>query len=107
MNIYDVNKLLSSQNKSRLIAHFWDCHCLSHDVNHLVSKLKTTQSNLSKHINALLKENVLQFEQKGKERFYRINKAWKRKWKEIIQPQMENPKNKIFKCNCNLCGIKK
>ena len=101
MKIYELNKLLSSQNKAKLIAHFWDCNCNSHDVNNLVNKLKTTQSNLSKHITSLLNAGVLECNQKGKERYYKINKKWKDKWKDVVKPQVEYSENKKFKCTCS------
>ncbi len=104
MNIYEVNKLLSSEIKSKLITHFWDCKCASHDVSNLVIKFNTTQSNLSKHINRLKEEKVLDCLAKGKERYYKINQKWKQEWKDIVEPQINLKINKSFKCTCPKSG---
>jgi len=104
MTIYEVNKILSSENKSKLITHFWSCSCEDHDVNHMVKKLGISQSNLSKHIGVLLKLGVLKYKQVGKERFYSINKKWKAEWKEVVEPQIKFGPNKPFICSCQTGG---
>ena len=100
MRIYDVNKLLSSENKSKIISHFWTCTCHSHNINSLSKKLDITQSNLSKHIGVLLKFGVLSYKQMHKERFYFINKSFKNDWFDVIKPQIESRENIKYICDC-------
>ena len=100
MNIYEVNKIMSNKTKARIITHFWDCTCCSNDVNNLVAKLGTTQSNISKHLNSLKSKQVLDVIKKGREKYYLINKDWKKQWKELISTQMNDDNNKKFVCNC-------
>ena len=101
MTIYELNTILSSEIKSKLITHFWECQCQDHDVNYMVNKLGVSQSNLSKHIGKLLKFEVLKYKQVGKERFYFINHKFKEEWKEVIEPQIKLRENKSFICICN------
>ncbi|WKX02167.1 winged helix-turn-helix domain-containing protein [Candidatus Mycoplasma mahonii] len=106
MTIYEINKLLSSENKSKLIAHFWDCSCQDHNLTYMVDKLGISQSNLSKHIGMLLKLGILKYKQVLKERYYYINTKWKSEWQDIVEPQILARENKHFVCNCSLKGTK-
>ena len=101
MNIYEVNKILSSSSKSQIIAHFWDCQCHNHGVTHMCNKLNMKQANMSKHISSLSKLGILSFKQIGKERFYYINQTWKEEWSNIITPQLQAEENKKSICSCS------
>ena len=101
MDIYKVNKIMSSENKSKLITHFWTCECRMHDVDYMVKKLNISQPNLSKHISTLLNAGILNCKVYGKQRFYYINKEWKEEWHKIIEPQVNSLENISFICSCS------
>ena len=100
MNIYQLNRIFSDKTQSRIIAHFWKCKCLSNSVNHLIDKLGTSQSNISKHLCNLRKKEVLKVIKKGREKYYSINPKWKKEWKNIVDVQIENKENINFICSC-------
>ena len=102
MTIQEVNKILSSVNKNKIIIHFWECDCRNHDVTHMCDKLDMKQANTSKHMNSLLKAGVLDYNQVGKERYYYINTKWKEEWSNIITPQVELDENKKYACSCSI-----
>ena len=101
MTIYEVNKIMSSENKSKIIAHFWDCECRDHDVTSMCKKLDVQQANMSKHICTLSCLGILNFTQNGKVKFYYINKKWKDEWKDIIVPQLKIESNNKYTCKCS------
>ena len=101
MDIYKVNKIMASENKSKLITHFWTCNCRQNDVHHMVKKLNISQPNLSKHLLTLLDIGILNCEVYGKQRFYYINKEWKEEWYKIIEPQIYSKENISFICSCS------
>jgi len=101
MTIYEVNKILSSEYKSKIISHFWDCTCKNHNITHMVKKMNTSQSNLSKHFGALLRLGVLNYKQVGKERFYFLNQEFKNEWKNVIEPQVTSSPNVEYACSCS------
>ncbi len=100
MNIYEVNKIMSSENKSKIISHFWNCKCHCKHVGFLETRMNINQSNLSKHISGLLKLDILKFKQSGKERFYEINQDWKKEWFNIVDPMINSKENSSFQCDC-------
>jgi len=100
MTIYEVNKILSSEYKSKIISHFWNCKCADHNITHMVKKMNTSQSNLSKHFGALLRLGVLNYKQVGKERFYFLNQKFKNEWKNIVEPQVMSLPNSKYACSC-------
>ncbi len=80
MNINKLIEILASENKLKIIAHYYDCNCKANTcVNDLQTELELTQSNLSKHLGKLRKEKILDVAKRHKERSYSINKDFKEK----------------------------
>lgn len=99
MNIYDLMKILSSENKSKIIAHYWECNCVDHDcVGDLQRQLNINQSNLSKHIAKLLKFGVLEYKQINKQRYYYLNLKFKHEYFDVINPIVNSRENIKYKC---------
>lgn len=99
MTIYELNKVFSSENKSKIISHFWDCHCENENcVTDIQNQLGINQSNLSKHIGVLLKLGVLTYKQVDKERYYKINPKFKEEWKDVVSVLIKQRENKQYTC---------
>ncbi len=100
LTIYEVNKILSSENKSKIISHFWNCTCNHSCLGKIEKLLGINQSNLSKHIGKLLKLGVLKYKQVHKEKFCYINPKWKTEWFNIVDPILSARENAPYACMC-------
>lgn len=90
MTIYNLLKIIGSENKIKIIAHFWNCKCNNERcVTDIQKEMKLSQSSLSKHMTALQKEGILDFAQEHKHKYYSINKDFKNKWYDIVNPIVE------------------
>lgn len=80
MTINKLLEIIASENKLKIIAHYFDCTCkdTSRCVGDLQEELGLTQSNLSKHLAILKKEKVLDVVIKHKQRIYSINKDFRK-----------------------------
>lgn len=106
MEIFDVLKLISSENKIKIIAHFWNCKCNNERcVTDIQNEMKLSQSSLSKHLTGLQKEGVLDFSQDHKRKYYSINLEFKKEWFSIIDPIVES--GIIKKKQCKDCACMK
>lgn len=86
MEIYDVLKIMSSENKAKLIAKFLYCNnCKHNTVGLLCNELGLKQSCLSKHLMELRKMGVIQNKKNGREVFYTINIKFQEKWGSLIK----------------------
>ena len=100
MNFQQVCKIMSSDLESKLVIHFFNCRCHKNDVSDMVQKLKVAQPTLSKHINKLLNQNILEVKSIGKNRYYSINKTFKKKWNKLLRLIIELPENEPWSCRC-------
>lgn len=102
MTVYELAKIFSSENKSKIIAHYWNCKCREHDcVGDIEKELDINQSNLSKHIGKLLKLGVLTYKQVHKERFYQIDPKFKHEWAHIVEPIVNS--REVAQYTCKEC----
>ncbi len=104
LTIYEVNKILSSENKSKIIAHFWRCQCERNCVEQIGHLLGINRVNLSKHLGKLLKFGVLKYKQVEEKRVYSINPKWRNEWFTIVEPILQVRENAPYACSCSPKG---
>lgn len=99
MNINQLLEIIASENKLKIIAHYYNCTCKHAScVNDLKDELGLTQSNLSKHLTKLKEENVLDVAINHKLRIYSLNKEFKKEWKKVLDPIVNHEPIKAFQC---------
>lgn len=99
MKLIKLLNILASENKLKIIIHYWNCSCNNQRcVSDLQDELNLSQSNLSKHLTALKEENILDVEIKHKERVYSLNKEFKKQWASLIDPIANNKEMQSFVC---------
>lgn len=100
MNINELLAIIASENKLKIIAHYYDCTCEDDRcVSDLQDELKLTQSNLSKHLTKLKEDGVLDVVVKHKERAYFLNKTFKKQWDHILKQIIDEKDVVAFKCH--------
>lgn len=104
MNINELLEIVASENKLKIIAHFYNCTCKKAScVNDLKDELNLTQSNLSKHLTKLREEKVLDVTTDHKLRIYSINRDFKKEWRKILDPIINSELIKPFQCkHCHI-----
>lgn len=102
MEIYEVLKVMSSENKAKLIARFLNCeNCVKKTVGELCGDTGLKQACLSKHLMELRKKGILVDTKDGREVHYRINKNFKNQWGHLIQIIIENNEQMLSEsCDC-------
>jgi len=79
MEIYEVLKIMSSENKAKIIAKFIDCdNCHNDTVGDMCGEVGLKQANLSKHLMELRQKGVLKDTKEGRKVIYTINPSFKK-----------------------------
>lgn len=100
MNINELLTIIASENKLKIIAHYYNCTCKDDRcVGDLQNDLKMTQSNLSKHLTKLKDDGILDVIVKHKERVYSLNKSFKKQWGHILEPIINEKSIGKFMCD--------
>lgn len=100
MNINELIAIIASENKLKIIAHYYYCTCKNDRcVGDLQNDLKMTQSNLSKHLTKLKEEGVLDVMVKHKKRVYSLNTSFKKQWGYILEPIISEKTIEKFVCD--------
>ena len=102
MEIYNVLKIMSSENKAKIIAKFLYCNnCDKKTVGSLCSQISIKQSCLSKHLMELRKLGIISNKKSGREVFYTINNNFENKWGKLIKNIINNNEDlKNNYCGC-------
>ena len=101
MEIIQLLKLLSCENKLIIISHFYKCKCGNNCVTNILDKLKISQSNLSTHITDLFKKGILTVTQVHKKRYYKMDLNFINQFDFLLKPLISNTKFKEYSCICN------
>ena len=99
--IDQIFKFLSCKTKRHIIMHLYTCDCDDCSVDCLCKFSNSKQSNVSKHLIDLKKENIVDFKKKGKIIQYYLNNEFILNYQTLLNFILEKDSIKD-KCCCSI-----
>lgn len=99
--IDQIFKFLSCKTKRYIIVHLYVCECDSCSVDCLCKQSNSKQSNVSKHLIDLKKENIVNFKKKGKIIQYYLENEFISNYQTLLNFILKKD-NIVNKCCCSI-----
>ncbi|RIV16839.1 ArsR/SmtB family transcription factor [Mycoplasmopsis gallopavonis] len=93
--------LLSKEVKLKLIIHLFSCVENECEVNTFVDILREKQANISKHLNDLKREGVVESRKVGVFVYYYMLPSFKNKYGALLEEIIKLEEMQKFECKCS------